>query len=370
MADGSLISRYKVRIEELERQVKDKNGEMDQRIQQARSQQHYIQDLDQKYERLDAILRQKEDDIAEFERRELLAKHKGKILTDDEARAGIHDTLTTKIKTISNKFFRGIPWDKRFYEIENCLPLSILHSPFLRDQWNLILTNRNMSTYTFVDALLSSTITDMIMKDAFFRYRVSIKDRLHRIYSQALNEDFDEAVAWKARTAMLSQKLTGGTPVDLLDGSSEKKSMLMCAELDKVYQAALGALMHVIKLSPIAGPFEPERLERHVRDLVKSAAILADDWHKREFHIEVIDFQFFNRRGFHWHSRSMSKYATAFTRRVAIDPEKRYEIVGVIFPGFIRYESINDEVEEIVWEKAVVLLAEDESITQTYPDKF
>ncbi|KAK6341571.1 hypothetical protein TWF696_008643 [Orbilia brochopaga] len=361
MASRSIMDKYKARIKELESRLRERDSELDKQIQRVGSQAQYIRDLEQKCEDLYDYPKQRGEDVKELNRRERAAKHHGDILTDDEAESSIDSLFAAKARGISRTFFRDIRWDRRFDKDSDCLPLSVLHSPFLRDQWDLVRKNDNMSTTALIDALLSSMMAEMILKDAFYRYKPDFKQKLNGIYSQALNEDFDEAVAWKVRTAKLSHKLTAPIPVETRSGSSHRKSGDRSSEIEKACKAMLKTLRHILNLhSPISGPYEPKELESRVRDLVDSTVTLADGWHEREFHIEVIDFQYFNRRGFHWYSESMPRYATAFSPNLAIDPERKYEIVGVISPGFIRYEKTGlDDVQEVVWRKASVLLAED-----------
>ncbi|KAF3916441.1 hypothetical protein ABW21_db0208791 [Orbilia brochopaga] len=361
---------YESLIKGLENRLQEGNDELDKRIRRTSSQARYIWDLDQRCEDLYADPQERGKRIKRLNHREQAHQHGDEILTNDEATVGIED-IFTKIRGISYVFFRDIRCDQRFDKVTNCLPVSILHSPFLRDKWDLVRNNGNMSTPALVEALLSSSMAEMIFKDAFYRYKPEFREKLNSIYHQALNENFDKAVAWKASTAELGQDLNATTPTK---AQARKPHQLVdrLSEIEKVCQTMLRALRHILKqYSPMAGSVDLEQLESFVRDLVDSAATLADEWHGSEFHLEVIDFQYFNRRGFHWHSESMHKYAIAFSPNVPINPELRYEIVGVISPGFIRYEKAGlDDIQEVVWEKASVLLAQDTKSGPMYSGPF
>ncbi|KAF3916236.1 hypothetical protein ABW21_db0200471 [Orbilia brochopaga] len=278
------------------------------------------------------------------------------ILTDEQAKTDIHEVLCTKIHKITRLFFRQIPWQS-FTPFLNHGPLGdevcrtfiLPWKPHMN--WQLVQDSPQMTTHSFVDALLASTIVDVMFRDPFFRWQTSIGHELHDIYFRAMEKDIGNAVAWKAETIKLYNSLS-----DSSQGLGKFNT-----RLQQLREFLYRALVYMVETHYQISEVKSLALDQSLIDLLESSAALADKWHECQFHLCIIDFDWLEEEQMDWQSPTASNYMTAFPRDEDFDdPQKQYKIIAVKSPGFIRYEGISagEPLQEIVWEKASVLLTE------------
>ncbi|KAJ6262971.1 hypothetical protein Dda_1529 [Drechslerella dactyloides] len=331
-------------------------AETTEKAREIEAQNTFIQELSQRCEELNADFQMNESEIKRLQKKELAMNRQDDILTDEQAKNDIHQVLQTKVHKISRLFFRKIPWQ----ELVSVLNNSILGPEVCRtfifpwnhpSQWPLVNNNPHINTHTFVDALLSSTIADVMFCDPFFRWETKIGRELNSTYLLAMRKDAENATNWRADTIKLHNNL----------GQEDKQSpQENNSRLTQLHEFMFRSLAQMAQTHRRLPEGEILALDDAIFDLLESSAALADKWHEKAFQLQVINITWLQNQQIDWHSECATNYVTAFPRDDEFDSQKNYTIVAVKSPGFIRYEkaAAGEPLQEIVWEKASVLLAE------------
>ncbi|KAK6341574.1 hypothetical protein TWF696_008645 [Orbilia brochopaga] len=356
--EKELDSMYE-KVERLKHSLDRSKQEVTAKAQEVEDREAFIKELSQDHEKLKADFHQNESEIRSLQRKELATNRQDEILTDEQARNDIHQILQTKVHKISRLFFRKVPWQNLAFHINGPLwsevswifiipwnPTSML------SDWHLIQSNPHITAHTFVDALISSTIVEVMFRRPFFLWDPNVGWGLHNTYLQSLEKDAKSAIAWKAKTTRLHNSLCR---------EESQHPNRLHPRLAPLYDHSLRSLVNMVQTHRQLSEKDISDLDQALLDLLQSSAALAIKWHERDLHFHAIDFGWLQDRQIDWHSPDAAKYVTAFPRTEEFDdPHRKYRIVAVMSPGFIRYEvvSAGEPLQEIVWEKASVLLAE------------
>ncbi|KAK6511653.1 hypothetical protein TWF481_000562 [Arthrobotrys musiformis] len=336
-------------IEALQKSLKTKEEEASTLKAKFQTQTRELGSLEMKYEKLNSEFQKNESEISKLQQTESAMRRQGDVLMDSHAKNLILDVLRTKVKTITRLYIKNIRWAK-ILEAKDVNELKAMLGPAFspawhRDSWPLICNHPCMSTQGLVTALLSCTISKLYFSDPFFRCGEARKI-LYEIYEPALERFTEAAVVWRAKTNTLVNELSYDKVVD--------------AASEIVIKRIVNSIINLTNIFDPLGDKRIGGLDKKVCDLVQSSIQLATDWHSREFHFIVISFDWLYFMKFDTYSDETDKYVTPFPATRKLEDGKLYGILAVINPGFIRYLKGDGETEyqEIVWEKAAVLLSE------------
>ncbi|KAK6343710.1 hypothetical protein TWF730_011299 [Orbilia blumenaviensis] len=338
------------RIESLEKSLGKKEEEAKNLTRQVQAQQHEIESLYTKCEDFKANFEKNETEIRKLQQTESAMRKQGNVLMDEDARSLILDIIQTKVKTISHIYLKYVPWanilrasdDQGLSDIFS----GVFYPAWQLKHWSLVRAHTNISTQTVVKALLSSTISKLFFENPFFCYGEARK-QLHDLYQLAIEKDPNSAVVWRVKTVSLLNQISYGK-----DSTASVSHYLVLRIMDSIKKLLM--IDHSIKGGELNGLYEK------LVDLVQSSVKLAADWHSREFYFRVINIDWLYWMGFKAYSAEAARYVTPYPMSQKLENGKSYNILAVISPGFIRYIKGDDETEfqEIIWEKASVLLTE------------
>ncbi|EGX50090.1 hypothetical protein AOL_s00076g441 [Orbilia oligospora ATCC 24927] len=337
-------------IENLQKDLQRKEAEVINLKERVQGQARELRSLGTDYEKIKADYQKNENEIRKLQQTESAMRRQGDVLMDEQAKTLILDILRTKIKAICRIYLKDIRWKNILAAVgEQRLKeaLGLAFSPSWHpDSWPLIRDHPNISTQTLVMALLSCTISKSYFQNPFFRCGEA-RDALSKIYDWAMLKLPEPAIVWRAKTTTLLKD------VSYDNGTTTATS-------DIVIKRIFNTINNLIQTE---NPLEDDGMSdlyTKIADLVRSSINLATDWHSREFHFEVISFEWLCYMKYDVYSEETSKFVTPFPASRKLESGKLYGILSVISPGFLRYlkGEGDKEFKEIVWEKASVLLTE------------
>ncbi|KAF3188831.1 hypothetical protein TWF225_003212 [Orbilia oligospora] len=337
-------------IEGLQKDLQRKEAEATNLKERVQGQAREIRSLETDYEKIKADYQKNENEIRKLQQTESAMRRQGDVLMDEQAKTLILDILRTKIKAICRIYLKDIRWKNILATVDEQQLKGVLGSTFSPswhpESWLLIRDHPNMSTQTLVTALLSCTIAKSYFQNPFFRCGEA-RDALGKIYDWAILKLPEPAIVWRAKTTTLLKDVSYDNGITTVTS-------------DIVIKRIFNTITSLIQTE---NPLEDDRksdLYTKIVDLVRSSITLATDWHSREFHFEVISFEWLCFMNFDVYSEETSKFVTPFPASRKLEGGKLYGILSVISPGFIRYLKGDGEKEfkKIVWEKASVLLTE------------
>ncbi|KAF3208188.1 hypothetical protein TWF106_008329 [Orbilia oligospora] len=337
-------------IETLQKDLQRKEAEAINLKERVQGQARELQSLGTDYEKIKADYQKNENEIRKLQQTESAMRRQGDVLMDEQAKTLILDILRTKIKAICRIYLKDIRWKNILATVNEQRLKEALGSAFSPSwypgSWPLIRDHPNISTQTLVTALLSCTISKLYFQNPFFRCGEA-RDTLNNIYDRAILRLPEPAIVWRAKTTTL-----------LKDVSYDNGITTVASNI--VIKRIFNSINNLIQTE---NPLENDGInDLHTRivDLVRSSIDLATDWHSREFHFEVISFEWLCFMKYDIYSEETSNFVTPFPASRKLEGGKLYGILSVISPGFIRYLKGDGEKEfkKIVWEKASVLLTE------------
>ncbi|KAK6510615.1 hypothetical protein TWF506_009718 [Arthrobotrys conoides] len=348
---GKMVKDKNKQIEALQKDLKRKEDEASRLKETVKAQTRELGSLETGYAKLKADYQKNENEIRKLQKTESAMRRQGDVLMDEQAKTLILDILRTKIKAICRIYLKDIRWRNVLATVNEQQLKSILGSIFSPSwhpaSWPLIRDHPNISTQTLVTALLSCTISKIYFQNPFFRCG-DARDTLSKIYDASLLKYPEASVIWRAKTTTLLKDI------------SYDKGVTTTTTSDIIVKRIFNSIETLIQTENLREGKYMNDLENKIFDLVHSSIDLATDWHSREFHFEVISYEWLYYMKFDVYSEETSKYATPFPASRKLEGGKLYGILAVISPGFIRYLKGEGETEfkEIVWEKASVLLSE------------
>ncbi|KAF3937888.1 hypothetical protein ABW19_dt0208708 [Dactylella cylindrospora] len=353
-------------IRNLKSSLSEKASEMKELQSVVYAQENEISGLRAKLKRLTQEYQRNEMEIAKLQRTELAMNRRGEDLMDEDAKQGIHDIIRTKFQAISRPYFRKIPWKDISGQLEHIEAVDLSQLFFLpwasEQEWLSIRDHPDMSTATFVDMILLSSVIQRIFMPPFFRCDSQSAEGLNRFYFEMLRRDNGAADNWRAQTVTLLNEMIQS---DFSADSQESKGDVLQQSLREFGCNLQVGLEILISFDHSPTDAESQELNTKMLDIVNSSAKLADSWRSRPFRLEFIDMHWIKWRGVQWGTDDATKYLTVFPKSKELKDWMHYRIVCVISPGFIRYENREDGMppQEIVWERASVLLSEVKLIT-------
>ncbi|EGX52391.1 hypothetical protein AOL_s00043g180 [Orbilia oligospora ATCC 24927] len=364
------------KMEKLQREAKDQESKLQQLNQKNRNWKLDYDSLRDDYNTLQdnsstmiQRLRTTELEIGKLQKTELARLYQEEVLLDTTAKDCLSNDLFTKVKVITRKCFRRIPWESSvgvFPNLDQIFP-GMFIGRWTKTQWPMIRDNPDFGTLALVDAVLFSIITTRFFKNPFFRAESDpeVKQALDKVYLSERQGNVKNMELWRKTTAILLKELSLKGVGDHQDSvtTEEAKTNPSQLVLDKVSSELETFISNFLSIHKAPSGFEPSELERKIYDLVASSANLADDWHSRDFRLSIIDIDWLESQGIDWCTEGASKYVTAFPKNKRLEENVNYTIAAVITPGFIRYEKGDTEGSEIeiIWEPASVLLEEVDS---------
>ncbi|EPS43646.1 hypothetical protein H072_2449 [Dactylellina haptotyla CBS 200.50] len=344
-------------------------------ISQARAYETEIKKLREVYDLQAQKLARNEKEIGKLQRIELVKFRPSDVLLDEQARMSIYKDFFSKINTITRTYFRGITWQdiNRSYNFvsPDTGVSSVLELPWIPAHWPVIDLNPKLSSQVLLEALISCTLGKRLFQDPFFQLdRNEVKRGLELLYSEATTRKIPTAGMWKAKTVdLLSQTknevfkaAASNDPPKLADSDSM---------IDQLYNSLsemlVGLLRGRLGNSSFDVKSQTQEFRKDLSDLIRSSSQLAEDWHKRDFRLQVIDIHWLHKNDICWDSENAEKYITSSPKSRKLKEGVKYKILAVISPGFIRYEDGSEEGKgmEIVWQKAAVFLEEADIISIT-----
>ncbi|KAK6536963.1 hypothetical protein TWF281_001170 [Arthrobotrys megalospora] len=340
----------KYQIGSMKKTLATKEGEVMNLNDTIQAQKHELDSLNRRYEKTRTDFQKNEMEIQKLQQTELAIKKQTDVLMDEKARSLIHDTIRTKIQTITRLYLRRIPWATILKTNNDETLLKIFDAGFSRAWqskfWPLVRDHPNISTHTVVQALLSCTISKVFFEDPFFCCGGAVRDTLRIIYQSAIDKNSETAVVWRAKTVCLFNRIL------------EEKD-LAATQHNIIVEQIFGSVTKLIQMDYDLKENEKTDLLNKLVDLVQSSIKLAADWHSREFYFRCISAEWLHWKGLDVYSEEAAKYVTPFPASKKLEAKGAYNIVAVISPGFIRYlKGDGAGYEEIIWEKASVLLSE------------
>ncbi|KAK6335043.1 hypothetical protein TWF718_010485 [Orbilia javanica] len=348
---NNTVKENKIIVEKLQMALKSKEGEVAMLKERVQAQTRELGSLEMDYERTKADYQRNEAEIKKLQQTESALRRQGDVLMDEEAKIKILDILRTKIKAIGRVYLKSVQWNNVLasndeQELKNELG-QVFTSAWHPDNWPLVRDHPSMTTQVLVIALLSSTISKFFFQNPFFRAGEA-RNILDDIYTKALSNSPQTAIVWRAKTNNLLNELV------------YDRNMVDTIASDIVIKRIFNSILRLIQTN---NPLEENKVDdlfNKIADLVQSSITLATNWHAREFHFVVISFEWLYYMRIDVYSEETAKYVTPFPPNRKIEEGKTYGILAVISPGFLRYLKVDGETEfqEIVWEKAFVLLSE------------
>ncbi|RVD83230.1 uncharacterized protein DFL_007626 [Arthrobotrys flagrans] len=338
-------------IETLQKALKRKEDETSRLKEKIKAQTRELGSLETDYEKMKADYQKNETEIRKLQQTESAMRRQGDVLMDEQAKTLILDILRTKIKAISRIYLKNVRWANILKANDDQDLKRVLGSAFSPawhpDSWPLVRGHPDLSTQTLVTSLLSCTVSKLYFQDPFFRCGEA-KDTLNKIYWAAIFKSPEPAIIWRAKTTTL------------LNDLSYDKGLTTTAASDIVIKRMYNSIEELIQTDNLPSGGEMNGLYNKIIDLVQSSIKLATDWHSREFHFEVISFDWLHFMEFGVYSEESARYVTPFPTSRKYEEGKRHRILAVISPGFVRYLKGDGEKDfkEIIWAKALVLLSE------------
>ncbi|TGJ69678.1 hypothetical protein EYR41_005701 [Orbilia oligospora] len=358
---------HKDELNKMQRKVKEQENEIQ------KSKQDYNRLNEQwrlDYSNLQHKLKNVELEIGKLQRTELAMLHRGEPLMDRKAKDDLQNHLRTKIQAISRPFSRKITWRKSAQitpDLPDILP-GLFAFRWLGAPWQMIRDSPDLTTSSFMDAVLFTALTTKFFKNPFFRAEGDpiFKGVLDKFYLHSCEKDFRVAEAWRKITVNFLKEPSFGDKLLAIDEGNDKSYSHL--NLRRTSQEITALLCDFITLQYQITDCESSALGNKVYELVCASAKLAEDWLSREFRFTVIDLDWIEANKIHWGTEVASKYTEPKNRN--LKETAQYTTLAVISPGFIRYET-GDKLgmdTEIVWQKATVLLGEIEGFSSNTPD--
>ncbi|KAF3192491.1 hypothetical protein TWF788_000102 [Orbilia oligospora] len=360
-------------IERLQRESRDRKSQLQQLSQSNENWKSSYDSLSADYSTLQQSssamaqkLRTTELEIGKLQKTELARLYREEVLLDTTAKDYLSNDLFTKVKVITRKYFRRIPWESSmdaFPSLDQTFP-GMFVGGWTKNQWPIIRDNPDFGTLALADAVIFSIITTRFFKNPFFRAEIDprVKQVLDNVYSSGRQKNVKNIELWRKTTAILLKELSLKEVEGHQDPATTEETGTIPSQLvlGKVASELETFISNFLSVHEAHSGLEHSELEGKIYDLVTSSANLADDWHSRDFRLSIIDIDWLESQGIDWCTEGASKYVTTFPKNKRLEENVNYTIAAVITPGFIRYEKGDTEGSEIeiIWEPASVLLEE------------